>query len=73
MYLYLRTQRAGRKVGHGVGSSDELLALIAMPGNPAKPYYFPLIDRGKRTGKAAPDLLARQNIPGSWSPARSVA
>jgi hypothetical protein len=39
-----------------------------MPGNPTKPYYFPLIDRGRRTGKPLSTFWRATNIPGSWSP-----
>ena len=39
-----------------------------MPGNPTKPYYFPLIDRGKRTGKPLATFWRAENISGSWSP-----
>lgn len=68
MYLYLRTEsRAGTLAGASA-SSDDLLRLIKMPGNPMKPYYFPLIDRGKRTGTPLPSFWRSPNIPGSWSP-----
>lgn len=39
-----------------------------MPGHPVKPYYFPLIDRGKRAGKPLATFWRAENIPGSWSP-----
>lgn len=68
MYLYLRTQQRAGKLADASASSDELLALIKMPGNATKPYYFPLIDRGKRTGKPLPTFWRAENIPGSWSP-----
>jgi hypothetical protein len=68
MYLYLRMQYRARKLAEASASSDELLALIEMPGNPTKPYYFPLIDRGKRTGNPLPTFWRASNIPGSWSP-----
>jgi hypothetical protein len=69
MYLYLRReQRAGRLLSASA-SSEDVLSLIRMPGNPTKPYYFPLIDRGIRTtGKPLPSFWRAQNIPGSWSP-----
>ncbi|WP_141714882.1 hypothetical protein [Micromonospora mirobrigensis] len=69
MYLYLRKQQRAGKLGEASASSDELLALIRMPGNPTKPYYFPLIDRGKRKpGELLPSFWRAENIPGSWSP-----
>jgi hypothetical protein len=68
MYLYLRTQQRAGKLAEASASSDELLALIRMPGHATKPYYFPLIDRGKRTGKPLPTFWRAENIPGSWSP-----
>lgn len=69
MYLYLRAQHRAGKLAQASASSEELLALIRMPGNPTKPYYFPLIDRGKREpGKLLPSFWRAANIPGSWSP-----
>lgn len=68
MYLYLRAQQRAGKLATASASSDELLALIVMPGHPVKPYYFPLIDRGKRTGKPLATFWRASNIPGSWSP-----
>lgn len=68
MYLYLRMQQRAGKLTTASASSDELLALITMPGHPVKPYYFPLIDRGKRTGKPLATFWRSSNIPGSWSP-----
>lgn len=68
MYLYLRAQHRAGKLATASASSDELLALITMPGHPVKPYYFPLIDRGKRTGKPLASFWRASNIPGSWSP-----
>lgn len=68
MYLYLRAQQRAGKLAAASASSEELLALITMPGNPVKPYYFPLIDRGKRTGKPLATFWRASNIPGSWSP-----
>ncbi|KAB1159201.1 hypothetical protein F6X68_08925 [Micromonospora sp. AMSO12t] len=69
MYLHLRKQQRAGKLGEASASSDELLALIRMPGNPTKPYYFPLIDRGKRKpGELLPSFWRAENIPGSWSP-----
>lgn len=68
MYLYLRMQQRAGKLEAASASSDELLALITMPGHPVKPYYFPLIDRGKRTGKPLATFWRASNIPGSWSP-----
>jgi hypothetical protein len=68
MYLYLRAQQRAGKLATASASSEELLALIAMPGHPVKPYYFPLIDRGKRAGKPLSTFWRASNIPGSWSP-----
>lgn len=68
MYLYLRVQQRAGKLAAASASSDELLALIKMPGHPVKPYYFPLIDRGQRTGTPLATFWRASNIPGSWSP-----
>lgn len=68
MYLYLREQQRAGSLSTASATSDELLALITMPGHPTKPYYFPLIDRGKRTGKPLPTFWRAANIAGSWSP-----
>lgn len=68
MYLYLRKEHRSGRLPDASASSDELLALIRMPGNPVKPYYFPLIDRGERTGSPLPRFWRAKNIPGSWSP-----
>jgi hypothetical protein len=68
MYLYLRMQQRAGKLESASASSDELLSLITMPGHPVKPYYFPFIDRGKRTGKPLATFWRASNIPGSWSP-----
>lgn len=69
MYLYLRTQERGGKLASASASSEEILSLIRMPGNRRKPYYFPLIDRGKRVpGKPLATFWRAENIPGSWSP-----
>lgn len=68
MYLYLRMQDRAGKLDEASASSDALLSLIQMPGNPTKPYYFPLIDRGDRNGKPLPTFWRSPNIPGSWSP-----
>ncbi len=68
MYLYLRKQFRAGALAQASASSEELLALIRLPGNPTKPYYFPLIDRGKRAGKPLSTFWRAPNIPGSWSP-----
>ncbi|RZS44984.1 hypothetical protein EV193_101867 [Herbihabitans rhizosphaerae] len=68
MYLYLRTQQRAGTLATASAKSEELLALITMPGHPTKPYYFPLIDRGKRTGKPLSTFWRAENISGSWSP-----
>lgn len=68
MYLYLRAAHRAGLLEAASASSDELLSLIEMPGNPTKPYYFPLIDRGARTSTLLPTFWRSPNIPGSWSP-----
>lgn len=68
MYLYLRKEHRASRLADASASSDEVLSLIRMPGNPTKPYYFPLIDRGTRTGSPLPSFWRAKNIPGSWSP-----
>lgn len=68
MYLYLRVQQRAGQLASASAMSDELLKLIEMPGNPTKPYYFPLIDRGKRTGKPLASFWRAANVAGSWSP-----
>jgi hypothetical protein len=68
MYLYLREQNRAGKLSEASAASEEVTSLIKMPGNPARPYYFPLIDRGKRTGKPLPTFWRAENIAGSWSP-----
>lgn len=68
MYLYLRGRERAGSLDSASASSEELLSLITMPGHHTKPYYFPLIDRGKRTGKPLATFWRASNIPGSWSP-----
>jgi len=68
MYLYLRKEQRAGRLDDASASSEEVLSLIRMPGNPTKPYYFPLIDRGERTGSPLPSFWRAKNIPGSWSP-----
>jgi hypothetical protein len=68
MYLYLRVQQRAGKLATASAASDELLKLIEMPGHPTKPYYFPLIGRGPRTGKPLSTFWRGSNISGSWSP-----
>lgn len=68
MYLYLRKQYRAGQLESASASSEDVLSLIRMPGNPVKPYYFPLIDRGSRTGQLLPSFWRSPNIPGSWSP-----
>lgn len=69
MYLYLRKQARAGSLTHASASSSDLLSLIDLPGNPAKPYYFPMIDRGKRGNGLLPSLWRASNIAGSWSSA----
>jgi hypothetical protein len=68
MYLYLRVQQRAGKLAEASATSEEVLALIEMPGNPTKPYYFPLIDRGKNRDKPLATFWRAPNIAGSWSP-----
>lgn len=68
MYLHLRKEHRAGRLASASASSDEVLDLIRMPGNPTKPYYFPLIDRGVRSGSPLPSFWRAKNIPGSWSP-----
>lgn len=68
MYLYLRKEYRAGRLENASASSNEVLSLIRMPGTPKKPYYFPLIDRGVRTGPPLPSFWRAPNIPGSWSP-----
>lgn len=68
VYLYLRAQARAGKLAEASAGSSELAALIEMPGHPTKPFYFPLIDRGKRTGGPLPTFWRADNISGSWSP-----
>ena len=68
MYLYLRMQDRAGTLATASAKSPELTSLIAMSGNPSKPYYFPLIDRGQRTGKPLASFWRADNISGSWSP-----
>jgi hypothetical protein len=68
MYLYLRLHSRAGTLAEASASSDEVLSLIRMPGNPSKPYYFPLIDRGVRTDMPLSSFWRAPNISGSWSP-----
>lgn len=68
VYLYLRAQERAGALGDASATSEELLALIRMPGNPRKPYYFPLISRGQRADGLLHTFWRAQNIAGSWSP-----
>lgn len=68
MYLYLRKEHRAGRLEEASARSDEVLSLIQMPGNPAKPYYFPLIDRGSRGGNPLSSFWRATNISGSWSP-----
>lgn len=68
VYLYLRKQARAGTLADASATSDELLSLIRMPGNPRKPYYFPLISRGQRADGLLHTFWRAQNIAGSWSP-----
>ncbi|MFK5691349.1 hypothetical protein ACI3EY_16950 [Ornithinimicrobium sp. LYQ92] len=68
MYLYLRREDRAGRLPEASASSEDVLSLIRMPGHPTKPYYFPLIDRGERTGDPLPRFWRNDNIAGSWSP-----
>lgn len=68
MYLYLRQMNRAGRLSEASASSEALLSLIRLPGNPTKPYYFPLIDRGRRDGQLLSSFWRSPNIPGSWSP-----
>lgn len=68
MYLYLRKEHRAGRLAEASARSEEILSLIRMPGNPAKPYYFPLIDRGAREGNLLSTFWRAKNISGSWSP-----
>jgi hypothetical protein len=69
-YLYLRMHARAGTLASASASSAELLALIDMPGNALKPYYFPLISRGRRRpGELLHTFWRAPNIPGTWSPA----
>lgn len=67
MYLYLRKKALSGELSTAAASSGELLSLIALPGNPEKPYYFPMIDRGARDQGPLPTFWRSPNISGSWS------
>lgn len=67
MYLYLRKKAGEGQLESASAASSELLALIAMEGNPEKPYYFPIIDRGRRDLGPLPTFWRAPNISGSWS------
>lgn len=68
VYLYLRAQARAGELETASATSDELLALIEMPGNPRRPYYFPFISRGKREDGLLTTFWRAKNIAGSWSP-----
>lgn len=68
VYLYLRAKARAGTLGEASATSEELLSLIRMPGNPRKPYYFPLISRGQRTDGLLHTFWRATNIAGSWSP-----
>lgn len=68
VYLYLRQQARAGTLSDASATSDELLKLIRMPGNPRKPYYFPIISRGNRSDGLLHTFWRAPNIAGSWSP-----
>ncbi|QCQ17262.1 hypothetical protein [Microbacterium sp. RG1] len=68
VYLYLRAKARSGTLSDASATSDELLSLIRMPGNPRKPYYFPLISRGQRADGLLHTFWRAPNIAGSWSP-----
>jgi hypothetical protein len=68
MYLYLRKESRAGRLSSAAASSGEVESLIRMPGHPTKPFYFPLIDRGVRSGSPLPTFWRAENISGSWSP-----
>lgn len=68
MYLYLRLKSREGVLAEASAASDELLSMIEMPGNPEKPYYFPMIDRGRRDVGPLSTFWRATNISGSWSP-----
>lgn len=67
MYLYLRLKAREGLLAEASAKSSELLSMIEMPGNPEKPYYFPMIDRGRRDVGPLPTFWRATNISGSWS------
>ena len=67
-YLYLHKLTAEGRLDEASASSAELLDLIRMPGNPNKPYYHPLINRGDRTsGELLATFWKADNVAVSWS------
>lgn len=69
MYLYLRMKARQGELKDASPSSEELRALMRLPGNPEKPYYLPMLDRADRSGGLHPSFWHADNISGSWSPA----
>jgi hypothetical protein len=67
MYLYLRLKSRSGQLSEASAASDELLSMIELPGNPEKPFYFPMIDRGRRDIGPLPTFWRATNISGSWS------
>lgn len=67
MYLYLRRKAREGRLAEASAASSELLSMIELAGNPDKPYYFPMIDRGRRDVGPLPTFWRATNISGSWS------
>jgi hypothetical protein len=69
MYLYLRMKAGEGKLAEASPSSDEMRSIIQMPGNPEKPYYVPMLDRGARDAGLLPGFWRARNIAGLWGAA----
>lgn len=68
MYLYLRVQHRAALLDQASASDPALLRLLRLEGGPPrKPYYFPLISRGRRGGAPLASFWRSPNIPGSWA------
>lgn len=69
MYLYLKMKAAEGKLAEASPSSDEMRSLIQIPGNPEKPYYVPMLDRGSRDAGLLPGFWRAKNLAGLWGAA----